>query len=227
MPDHEYPASTTTFRDRLVARLFAARASGIRVRNLAFRPPASAELLAQFERDHLGFPMPPAMRRWFAAHDGASLFFHRVDDLAAEIDDNSVPLHVEDATPLRWSDAMHDGGPIWREIDAVDFGRSEYGFFYVGLFCIPGLHEMFTTDWRSIFGWPPGMVLFDAFHPFHSSALVHDPQARTLHIQPTADHGADRDAAPVALVDYLNALIDHAGTDRLLNGRLHPVRSHG
>lgn len=227
MPEHPYPAEQRSFRDRLVARLFRTRAGGIRVRNLAFGPPASAEQIARVERDHLGFAMPPAMRSWFAAHDGASLFYHRVDDLAAEIDDDGVPLVVEDDAPLRWSDAMHDGGALWREIEAVDFGRGEYGFFFVGLFCVPSLREMFETDWRAIFGWPAGMVLLDAYHPFHASALVHDAATRALHVQPTADHGADRDAAPLALADYFNNLVEHAGADRVIDGRLRAVRSHG
>lgn len=227
MPDLEFPRSTDRFRERLLASLFRARANGIRVRNLAFGPPASADQIARIERDHLGFPMPAALRTFFAAHDGASMFFHRVDDLAAEIDDHTVPLHVEDTTRLRWNDAMHDGGSLWSEIDAVDFGRSELGFFYVGLLCIPSLAEIFDTDWRSIFGWPADMHLFDAFHPFRGSALVRDAAARTLHIQPTADHGADRDAAPVDLAAYLSTLADHAGTDRSIDGRLVAVRSHG
>lgn len=226
MTQYNYPATTDRFRERLIASLFASRANGIRIRNLAFGPPASPEIFKQVE-ERLGFPVPPAMRSFFAAHDGASMLFHRVDDLAAEIDDRSVPLHVEDSTLLRWNDAMHDGGRIWTEIDAADFGRSEYGFFYVGMFCIPSLAEMFETDWRAIFGWPAGLVLFDAFHPFRASALAVDAATRSVRVQPTSDHGADRDAAQVELADYLHVLADRSGAERRIDGHYLPVRSHG
>lgn len=219
-------AQRTPFRDRLLEKLLDKRESGIRVRRLSFGPPASAELIRQIEQDHLGFPMPEAMRRFFAAHDGASLFFHRVDDPAAEIYDHSVPLTVESEAPIPWNEACWDGGPIWSEIEAVDYSASG-GFFYAGLFCVPSLRVMFETDWTGIMGWPKGTVLFDAFHPFRGTALVVDAAARQVWIQPTADYGADRSAARVELVDYLETLIETCGSDRKVNGHYQPVRCSG
>ena len=220
------PPAPTTFRERLLAKLLDKRESGVRVRRLHFGPPASDALIARIERDHLGFPMPEAMRAFFAAHDGFSLFFHRVDDPAAEIFDHSVPLHVESDAPIPWNEACWDGGPLWSEIEAADYSASG-GFFYVGLICVPPLSVMFDTDWGSIMGWPAGMVLFDAFHPFYGSALVVDRAAGEVFIQPTADAGADRDADRVSLSDYLETLIDTAGSDRKVNGRYQAVRASG
>lgn len=211
---------TTPFRERLLDGLRRKRESGIRIRRLNFGAPASAEAIARVEHEHLGFPMPASLRSFFAAHDGASLFIHRVDDLAAEIYDHSVPLAIESEAPVVWSDAMHDGGALSREIAEADFGESQYGgIFYTGVFCVPSLAEIFDTDWGAIMGWPRGTYLFDAFHFFRASALVVDPAKREVRVQPTTDHGADRSAAPVALADYLDNLADNCGIDRVVDGR--------
>lgn len=222
------PPPVLRFQERLLERLRGIRESGIRIRYLAFGPPASPEQIAEVERAHLGFPMPAAMRTFFEAHDGLSLLFHRVDDLSAEIFDHSVPLTIENEGPIAWNEAMHDGGPIWALIDAADFGESPNGgFFYAGMICIPNLATLFSTDWASIMGWPEGTWLFDSFHPFYSSALVADRASETVWIQPTADYGADRDAPRVDLAEYLENLLQTGGTERIVAGHRVAVRSHG
>lgn len=216
------------FRESLLKRMRSLREYGIRIRNLAFGPPADPEVIARIERDHLGFALPAEVRDFFAAHDGLTVFFHKVDDPTAEVYDHAVPLAIEAETPITWGVAMHDGGPIWRAIDVADYGNSPTtGPFYAGLICIPSLTEIFDTDWARSMGWPPGMWLFDAFHPYYGSALVVDRAARTLHIQPTSDHGADLDAAPVSVADYLQGLLNTGGTDRTVDGRSLAVRFSG
>lgn len=218
----------TSFRGRLLGSLRGLREGGIRIRRLAFGAPASAETIARIERDHLGFAMPEALRAFFEAHDGVSVLWHKVADPAAEITDHTVPLDIESEAPMTWSEAMHDGGPIWKQIDESDYGRAgDGGFYFAGLACIPPLAVMFDTDWGSIHGWPKGLYLFDAWHAFHGTALVVDRDAREVYIKPTSDYGADRDAAPVELADYLDTLAKTAGSDRVVDGRHVPVRSHG
>lgn len=221
------PPAPPTWRERLLDSLRGQRESGIRIRRLAFGPPASPALIERIEREHLGFPMPAAMRAFFEAHDGVSLWFHRVADPAAVVFDHSVPLAIESEAPMKWSEAMHDGGPIWSAIEAADFGRTDDGFFYVGMICIPGLEEMFGTDWGSILSWPKDTVLFDSFHWFRGSALIVDGETKTVYIQPTSDYGAARDAAFVDLGEYLDTLAKSAGTDRVVNGRYEAVHSRG
>ena len=48
-----------------------------------------------------------------------------------------------------------------------------------------------------------------------------------MRIQPTSDHGADRDAPQVELAEYLETIARTAGADRMVNGRYQPTRSRG
>ncbi|MBL8602471.1 MAG: hypothetical protein JNK72_11165 [Myxococcales bacterium] len=219
---------SATFRDQLTRRLVSLRESGIRVRRLAFGAPAEPTLLARIEAEHFGFEMPHAFRAFFEAHNGVSLYFHRVDDTAAEIYDPKVALAVEDTTPFRWNDAMHDGGEHWAGVNAADFGHSPNGgFFFAGVICIPDLATIFDTDWRGIMDWPQGTYLFDAFTPFYQTALVVDRARKCVELQPASDHGADLEDPRVDLAAYLDELTKTAGVERRVNGRWRNTYSAG
>lgn len=191
---------------------------------VAIGAPASEALLARVEAQ-VGFGLPEAARNLWGQLDGLSLLW------------TTPELQPCTDQPLPWSEACHDGGPLWTRIEALRAANA--GRFDMGMACIPPLETIFFSPWRGRFFpdrvWGPKETVtlgrrkvaaaalfdhlygFDLFSPFTWAGLWADQEERSLKVVYGTDHGADWSlAAAVPLEIYLEFLLIDLGRTRAL-----------
>ena len=211
------------YRARLLRKL-AEQPRYVQTAVQAIGAPASDALLARVEAE-VGFPLPEDAVALWRQLDGLSLLW-------------STPgLQPTSTEPLPWSEACHDGGPLWSRLEALRAAHATT--FDMGLVCIPPLETIFSSPWKGrVFPdapWGPKDTVrlgrrkvaaaalydhlygFDFFSPFRWTGLWADQEQRRLQVVHASDHGADWSvAAAVPLELYMEFLLVDLGRTRAI-----------
>ena len=207
---------------RRLNRKIAEQPSYVQRAVLAVGAPASDALLARVEQQ-IGFPLPAEAAALWRQLDGLSLLW------------TTPGLMPCSSEPLAWSEACHDGGPLWTRLHALRAANPTR--FWMGMVCIPPLETLFFTPWRGrivpdhAVGPKDTVQLgrrkvaaqaltehlygFDLFSPFTFAGLWADQETQRLQVVYGTDHGADWSvAATVPLEVYLEFLLVDLGATR-------------
>lgn len=170
--------------------------------------PVSDEVVAQVERDVLGFALPQSLKNFYKAYNGVTIYMPAYDEFEDSITDLEAPLPAQ-GEQISWKDFMdRQAGPIFAENLAryEGFPQDQELFYFYTVNILP-LEEVFlNNDWSDRFA-RDNVYLFDGFDDRRHAVLHVNPEREEILLRLVDEDENLFKYLPVKPEEYLEHLI--------------------